>query len=230
MLLSCSLLRHFIDFASYLSLLVDFAKQRLVQLELLLRHFALCVFRLFLAHLLVQESCVLLVDFLNLLSQSFLFELVVLFVTRPDHCLLVNVPLHPLLASLLFVHLLRQQRAHLCLFNCLSFSLLLLHHAQTHLALHCVTLHIVVLVSLLISLVLNHSTCHSVHKLLGTAFASLEFLCAVLLLLFDDPCVFLLRLNILSTFIKLIGFLLALVVLVLNKHLLEIVSLLVALF
>ena len=196
MLNSSSLLRHFIYFASYLSLLLDLAKQRLVQLELLLRHFALCIFRLFLAHLLVQEGCVLFVNLLNLLGQSLLFKLIVLFVTRPDHCLLVNVTLHPLLASLLFFHLLCQQRAHLCLFNCLSFSLLLLLHAHTHLALHCVTLHIVVLIALLFSLILNHSTSHSVHELLGTAFASLEFLGAVLLLLFDDSRVFFLRLNI----------------------------------
>ena len=194
--LSGSLLRHFIDFASYLSLLMDLAKQRLVQLKLLLRHFALCIFRLFLAHLLVQEGCVLLVDLLNLLSQPLLFEFVVLLVTCPDYSLLVDVPFHPLLASLLFVHLLRQQRTHLCLLYCLSFSLLLLVHAKAHLALYCVTLHIVVLITLLISLVLNHSTCHSVHELLGTAFASLELLGTVLFLLFDDPRVFFLRLNI----------------------------------
>lgn len=89
-----------------LSLLVNFAEEGLVELELLSIHLALCLFALLLVNLLLKELRVLSVDLLDLVVQAFLFFFVVHLVARPNFGLLVVMFLRVAFASLLFFDLL----------------------------------------------------------------------------------------------------------------------------
>lgn len=89
-----------------LPLLVDFAEEGLVKLELLFIHLALCLFTLLLVNLLLKELRILIIDLLDLLIQPFLLLLIVRLVARPNNRLLIVVVLSVALTAKLFSNLL----------------------------------------------------------------------------------------------------------------------------
>jgi hypothetical protein len=144
----------------------------------------------------LQESGVLSVNLLDLILKSPFFSFVILFIARPNVCLLVSVGFEICLASLFLFNLPGQKFPHLFLLSLCSISLPLFFSSKSHFTVHFVAQQHLVLFTLLLGLVLDHSTAHSVHELLGSALSCKEFALTILLLLFKNLGMLLLGSNI----------------------------------
>jgi hypothetical protein len=205
--------------ASFLALLVDLAEERLIELELLSIHLALCVFVLLLVNLLLKELRVLVVDLLDLLVEAPLLLIIIVLVARPNLSLLIMVVLRVAFAGLLLLHLLVEEHAHLVLLFFLGLESAHLLGALTQVLLHLVLLQVQVFLRLLLVLALDNGSGHSVHELLSALLTGQELAVAVVLLLSDDAHVLLLGLHVPLNLALLLLLLLFLVHLVLDEHL-----------
>ena len=200
--------RRAVDLRDPLALLLNLPQQRLVQLKLLAIHFLLRLLGFLLMHLLFQEACVFSIDRLDLIGNTLLFRLVVLFVPRPQNSLLIVVSLQSILTLLLLHHLPRQQITHLFLLPALTILPLLVLFAHTQLPLHFIASQRIILIPLALVLLLDHIASHIVHELLCTTFTSQELSLTVLLHLVQHTHLLILSLNIgiPITFLVFLGF------------------------
>jgi len=202
----------------------DLPEEWLVDEELVLLHLlALLAFAVCLSD---EEISVLLVDALYLVVEPVLLGLVVLQILLPhDGLFIVERSLHPL-PVLLLLDLAGEEAPHLLLLTLHRHHAPLVLHAVAHLLFEFVLADLVVFISLPIVHLLDHSASHPVHEVLGALLPGGKLVCTVLLLLFKHASVLLLRSNILLTLALTHLFLLGLLTLVLDQHLLQVLLLL----
>lgn len=136
----------------------------------------------FLCHLLKQEILVIFIDFIYSVLQSLFLLLIVLFVSLPHSCLLINIWLLIMLSLPLILHLLSQELSHILLVLLQSMKSLLFHYSLPHLLFIFIPGNHIIFKFLPLFYFMKHIIRHLIHEFLSSGFSLLHFSYSILLL------------------------------------------------